>query len=257
MKRPGSVEINPPKRVRAELFKPLAEEGKEKLAEASIYIFRCAFCKFARKSKAELYDHYSFVHYRNDVMQKLDSALNKCFKCETTFKNWQALAKHYIRVHDSNTIDSKKSTLNLSAVESFDKKKKVEVNCEQCFSKFCTTGSLNKHILAVHEGVKFDCDECNTKFSSKTNLSRHNSVFHPIAQPTHRGEKPYICEKCLKSFNQKSNMKMHMGVHTKVRAYVCPACKKDFTTKYHQRRHFSKQHSSSYERKLSLSKDNA
>ena len=129
----------------------------------------------------------------------------------------------------------------MTAIVNLTKEREIKFNCEQCYLKLSTSGSLRKHRLAVHEGVKFDCEECKKKFSTKTNLSRHKSVFHKTSKLT---DKPYNCNQCFKSFNQKSNLQMHMDVHATVRAYICPECKLDFTTKYQQRRHFSKQHGS-------------
>ena len=135
--------------------------------------------------------------------------------------------------------ERKGSTLNMPTIDSLNKERENKFKCEQCYLKLSTTGSLRKHRLAIHEGVKFVCEECEKWFSTKTNLTRHNNVFHPISKLT-----TFNCKECFKSFNQKSNLKMHMGVHAKVRAHICSVCEFGFTTKYHLRRHYYKQHSS-------------
>ena len=149
------------------------------------------------------------------------------------------------------TTESDETKIHMSA-ENFTKERKGKFNCELCYSKLSSNGSLGKHMRAVHEGVKFCCEECKKWFSSKTNLRRHNNVFHPISKIA-----TYNCKQCFKPFNQKINLEVHMGVHTEVKANVCSVCKIGFTTKYHQKRHFSRQHGSRSEKNIFLSKHTA
>ena len=62
LKRPGSVEIKPSKRIKTELCEPSAKQGKEKSLKSIISKLKCAFCKMVSKGRSDLYSHYSYMH---------------------------------------------------------------------------------------------------------------------------------------------------------------------------------------------------
>ena len=67
--------------------------------------------------------------------------------------------------------------------------------------------ALNYHREGHLEGKPYECDfgDCDQRFRQKSNLNRHKRI--------HKKEKPFICEKCCKSFTTTTNLKQHVQVH--------------------------------------------
>ncbi|CAG9325234.1 unnamed protein product [Blepharisma stoltei] len=77
-----------------------------------------------------------------------------------------------------------------------------------CGKSFITKFNLKRHVTSVHyKSKKFKCNYCFKSFSSKQNLDEH--VF------IHTGERPYICDMCLISFRQISQLSLHKRDHAK------------------------------------------
>ncbi|XP_078502525.1 uncharacterized protein LOC144757787 [Lissotriton helveticus] len=86
----------------------------------------------------------------------------------------------------------------------------------------------------THKGERpFHCDFCEKSFTKKGHLLQHQSV--------HTGEKPYHCTVCSKPFSQKAHLVLHQRTHTGERPHHCTVCSKPFSQKAtlvrHQRTH--------------------
>lgn len=86
----------------------------------------------------------------------------------------------------------------------------------------------NKKILNI--GNKpFVCDTCNKSFNQKSNLKSH--------QLTHTGYKPYVCPMCNRAFSQRSHLKSHQLVHTGDKPFVCEYCNRCFSQRSNLKSH--------------------
>ncbi|XP_023612028.1 zinc finger protein 37A [Myotis lucifugus] len=86
----------------------------------------------------------------------------------------------------------------------------------------------------THKGEKiYDCNKCGKSFHEKSYLTQNQSV--------HKGKKTYDCNKCGKVFHKKTDLTQHQGTHIGKKPYECNECGKSFFVKSnlteHQRTH--------------------
>jgi uncharacterized Zn-finger protein len=169
--------------------------------------FKCSICDAKFPEMQTLIEHNASVHEKlvdesidqfdmqdpfkdsidySEISGKVHEAkmLFNCEICVETFMVEETLKYHMI--HEHKNINLKEPTV-----------------CSLCNMTFSTSGSLNRHIQAVHEGIKpYKCDICQATFTQKTTLKDHISCIH-------EGKKPFHCSKCDKTFAQRSNMIRH------------------------------------------------
>lgn len=110
------------------------------------------------------------------------------------------------------------------------------IKCPFCNETFETKESIESHLSSNHDNMTaFKCDKCLRKFSSAHSLTKHANLVN--------GCKPFLCEACGESFEQKWSMKEHAQSHEVTEfIYLCPLCQRSFTTPKKLRLHCSVAH---------------
>ncbi|ELT97070.1 hypothetical protein CAPTEDRAFT_181403 [Capitella teleta] len=79
----------------------------------------------------------------------------------------------------------------------------------------------------------FKCNVCDRSFNQRIHLKKHESK--------HTGIKPYKCDKCDYATVERSHLRVHMRTHTGEKPYKCEYCDyataQNSTLKIHLRRH--------------------
>jgi Zinc finger, C2H2 type len=145
-----------------------------------------------------------------------------CGTCSRQFKNIYKL-----RVKQPKTEPNHGGTGPAKSSKS--SKKHVCPRCPNS-KEFSEASALKRHILGVHEGVKFKrelkvlCPLCGRKFTSEFHLQHHNGIHHRKEDEEPRFE----CYHCSKRFFSRPRLCQHMHAHHMDRAncFKCKLCQR-------------------------------
>jgi len=234
--------------------------------------FQCPICQSVLSTRKTLKDHIDTVHEkkrpytcstcgksfgttmtRNKHMRThIEKELHKCPNCTFECKLRISMKKHIAVVHEGQDPTPK-------------------FYCDLCVIHKKFPKDLRRHIEKVHEGKKYQCTICQEDFTSEFRLSSHKIKTHldlehqkEVIHKCSKCEATYlhkstlarhfleqhqreslqiqICPHCAKTFNNSSQLNVHVrGVHEKVRQ-ECKVCNKTFSTKGLLRRHTEHEH---------------
>merc|ERR1712129_254027 len=166
-------------------------------------LYPCSFCDFKSTDKSYLLKHIRKTHGIEHAGKQEKERQTE----DTTDENVDLI------------IDEMKSVLEEDHILS------GEAKCEQCDKLFSSKTNLKRHIISVHEKVRFTCDFCDDTLSLEFQLPLDVQISEPSDMDTSE-EEPWnhrraahqkvTCDKCHKEVS-KSNLARHIRtLHTSV-----------------------------------------
>ncbi|RZC37042.1 zinc finger protein 98-like [Asbolus verrucosus] len=116
-------------------------------------------------------------------------------------------------------------------------RKQSEFKCDKCERVFKKLNHLNTHRVKHLKEYPYKCEQCGKGFVIKTNYDCH------ILTHTN-DELPHECRYCLKSvcakaFNNLYNLQVHERIHKGDRCHICTICNKGFLEKSYLKKHMN------------------
>ena len=174
----------------------------------------------------------------DEVMDIVESDIPKCRCKKSKVKRQETEKGGHMDVDGSSLYDRIKVTKRRAQVKQEDKvgaeeamnsskdvkpmikpRKGAGKKCQICEKSFFSPQDMNKHVKAVHAGIKdWKCDKCPYAASQKVNLKSHINAVHDKI-------KDWTCDKCPYRASQKEHLKNHItAVHDKIRNFKCDKC---------------------------------
>ena len=132
--------------------------------------------------------------------------------------------------------------------------------CEICGEVFTKQGSLNTHVMTLHQNLKsVKCRLCLAEFDSRPEIEEHIASFHgeeveeekietrseelinmkKLKKPLNR----VSCDQCDQTFCSNHSLKTHIRtVHENIKDFSCNVCNMEFSTVSGVKRHLLTHH---------------
>ncbi|XP_034241316.1 uncharacterized protein LOC117645328 [Thrips palmi] len=187
------------------------------LHSLTIRKYHCKICGEAVMGKENIMKHAADLHEGRGAYQ--------CQYCHKFF-----LRLNYLEMHRTYGCSSNPH--------------RTRPLCDFCGRYFCQPQKLKVHIKRMHSDMnevlrEFQCKSCLKLLGSRAALQRHfKEVHHRDVVVTSN------CDRCGKSFQNRSNLKIHMLTHSGVKPFRCQqdGCSAAFTTKQCLQFHYKKAH---------------
>ena len=134
----------------------------------------------------------------NDKCSELPAEnLYSCVQCDSTFNEADSLSVHVKSLHNkprlNPQIEVKFIEEDVSPMEDENQEKSFDeisvamiestisvenIQCKHCYKTFTQSGTLNRHVRALHEGVRLQCVQCEYSSTYQYILKQHVEKFH-------------------------------------------------------------------------------
>jgi KRAB domain-containing zinc finger protein len=166
----------------------------------TIFKYDCPVCEKKCKTPNGLTVHISLMHK------------HFCVHCEKMFSSDEEIKVHLV-------------SHNIITDEEAGEKK---YGCEFCDKTYRSIHKLKAHKSTHNIIAMFECNICHKKLKTEGTLSYHKRTVH-----RDDNEKKFKCEFCGKAFWSRSDMKIHLRMHTNDRPFLCHICSKTFKCSGH------------------------
>jgi uncharacterized Zn-finger protein len=187
----------------------------------------------------------------------------KCLYCALEFPTLKAIKRH-VEIHKNEKHCSQHkcsqcsdSFPTVSALRQHLRASHKRLSCPMCHKMYFEQRDLQSHLLLHRENL-YNCTQCSEVFPTALAQKKHQKKSHPItfryACPTchkifkeksnlvvhiriHSGLRPFKCTECAKSFHGSDALKRHMRTHTGEKPYICTECGKAFRGQNNLKQH--------------------
>lgn len=167
----------------------------------------------------------------------------ECPECDRKFNYPQLVEEHRKRMH---TVQEKSFVCDTCGKD-FGRAQTLQVHmlthtdvkpmeCNVCHMRFKSEVYLKIHQVRHSQVKSYECaeEDCKKAFYTKSELNFHR-------RSVHSNDKPHACTHCEKRYTKKSQLEVHMNVHSgKIKCSRCPAT---FATKKKLNKHAESAHS--------------